>query len=402
MLKIDFCRISIERYPVFGSYNRKYKLTRVGKLSNPVKDLHPHSMFRLVALRDIHAHGVKRGDLGGFVYDASTLSHEGSCWVGGQAQAIYNVRISDNVLIDGDAVVDGEDDCPIYVRDNVRITGNAQVLGRKETLRDSHFYHGSTIKDSVRIDEYAFVRNLNLGSGNAVITGKAQVLEAEEICGFSHVSGQAVVNYGAMLSGESVIGAYDIIKEKSVIRNGVLLENSITYSTVPTPKKVPEKKSGSPNDVTSKHGILDVFTDVMASINTYQEDIVKIIKYPVMTDRTDSFTLKMAKAINHAKRLSANPDSSEFKDAVSALEDAFLEAESNAVKLAATTLSEAERKKTELAQDLLRVAADESATENEKKVAFKQGFKTLEGVLTVPEGAVDAFRVKVGLKEIEV
>lgn len=47
------------------------------------------------------------------------------------------------------------------------------------------------------------------------------------------------------------------------------------------------------------------------------------------------------------------------------------------------------------------MAQHEGSNEHEKKVAFIQGFKQLEGIITVPEEAKDAFRVLVGLKEIE-
>lgn len=387
---------------MFGKDNRKYKLIRVGKLSNPVQDIDPHTMFQLKALRDIPLYNVKKGDLGGFVYDASTLSHEGACWVGGQAQAIYNVRISGNALIDGNAAVDGEDECPIFIKDDVHITDHAQVVARKKKVKDMHTCVGFTVEHDVEIKDYAFVRNLVLAADNAVIEGKVRVLEAEEISGNSIISGRAEIKNGAMVVGDSIVGDYEVVDGKIIVRDRCLLENTVNKKHLGVAVESENTDKQKDKEVPAGPTAITVFNDVMVSINSYQEDIVKIIKYPVMTDRTDAYTLKMAKALNHAKRLVSTPDSVEFKDAVAALEDAFLEAESNAIKLSATTLSEADRKKVALAKDLLRVASDEASAENEKKMAFQRGFKTLEGVLTVPEAAVDAFRIKVGLKEIEV
>lgn len=389
---------------MFGKENRKYKLIPVGLLSNPVQDIEPQKMYQLKALRDIPLHNVKKGDLGGYVQEVSTLSHEGACWVGGQAQVVYNVRISGDSLIDGNAVVDGENDCPIFIKDDVLITDNAQVVARRDRIKDMTFYIGMTLQEDLNIKGHAFVRNLTLGSGDASIEERARVLEAEEISGSSIISGRAEIKNGAMVIGDSIVGDYETIDGKIIVRDRVILEHTVKRDETPkqVEASVAKKEKKEINKVPVGPTPLTVFNDVMDSINAYQEDIVKIIKYPVMTDRTDPYTLKMAKAVNHAKRLVSTPDSAEFKEAVASLEDTFLEAESNAIKLSATTLSEADRKKVALAKDLLRVASDEASAENEKKIAFQRGFKTLEGVLTVPESAVDAFRIKVGLKEIEV
>lgn len=388
---------------MFGKENRKYKLIRVGELSNPIQDMEPHRMFQLKALRDIPLHNVKKGDLGGFVYDASTLSHEGACWVGGQAQAIYNVRISGNALIDEHAVVDGEDSCPIFIKDDVHVTGHAQVLARKKSVKDMSSCIGFTLQDEIQISGYAFVRNLTLGADQAYIEDRTKVLEAEEISGNSIISGRAEIKNGAMVVGDSIVGDYETVDGKIIVRDRVILESTVKKEKLgkPVEAQVEKKDKVTTKEVTTGLSTLSIFNDVMSAINAYQEDIVKIIRYPVMTDRTDPYTLKMAKSVNHAKRLVINPDSVEFKEAVASLEDAFLEAESNALKIAATYLSEEDRKKTEKAKDLLAIAADEGSSENEKKQSFKQAFKQLEGVISVPEEAVDTFRVKIGLQELE-
>lgn len=76
-------------------------------------------------------------------------------------------------------------------------------------------------------------------------------------------------------------------------------------------------------------------------------------------------------------------------------------AESNAMKLSSSLLSGEELKKMDKAKDLLAIASNEASTEHEKKVSFQQAFKQLEGIIVVPEMAVDTFRAKIGLKEIE-
>lgn len=395
---------------MFGLRNKtrsKYVLMGLPtKMNNPVKDLHPHKMYRIKAIRDIPEHGVRKGDLGGFVFDASTLSHEGSCWVGGQAQAIYNVRITGDAYIGGNAVVDGEDNYPVFVTDNVRIEGNAQVLAWKKFASDPSMDHRTVLKDDFNVFEDAIVRNLKLGSGDAAVYGRAVVTDADEIGDESYVSGKSTVLSGARILGKSVVTDSCVIEENAVIRDLIVQGSAeVLYRSqvsVPALEQSIEEGKNILEISSATVKVMEMFNEVVASIDSYETDIVKIIKYPVMTDRTDSFTRKMASALNVAKRLASNPEDPEFKDAVLALEDAFLAAESNAIKVLSTSLSDAEKKKTELAKDLFAVASNDSSSENEKKVAFKQGFKNLEGVITVPEKAIDAFRIKVGLKELEV
>lgn len=106
-------------------------------------------------------------------------------------------------------------------------------------------------------------------------------------------------------------------------------------------------------------------------------------------------------ALKKVQRLEVSPDTSEFRAAVISLEEAFMMAESNAEKIASSLLSDEEKKKTEKAKDLFRIASNEASSDHEKKVAFVQGFKQLEGIIAVPEVAVDTFRIKIGLKELE-
>jgi hypothetical protein len=43
---------------------------------------------------------------------------------------------------------------------------------------------------------------------------------------------------------------------------------------------------------------------------------------------------------------------------------------------------------------------DDAASENEKQVAFKQGLKQLEGIILVPENAIETFRVSAGIAQL--
>jgi hypothetical protein len=71
-------------------------------------------LFRIKALRDFG--NVKVGDIGGWIESEHNLSHEGDCWVSGNAQVsedarvFGDARVSGNFEASGDASVGGDDD----------------------------------------------------------------------------------------------------------------------------------------------------------------------------------------------------------------------------------------------------------------------------------------------------
>ena len=80
---------------------KKYELTGQTKVIIPsVIVLH-----RIRALRGIQQHGVKVGDLGGWIESEKNLSQEGECWVGGNALVYGGSFVAGDALVDGDAVV---------------------------------------------------------------------------------------------------------------------------------------------------------------------------------------------------------------------------------------------------------------------------------------------------------
>lgn len=346
--------------------NRKYKLIRSEHLI--VDELEPDAddyaapwqdrFYRLQALRDIPEHGVKAGDLGGYVSKTNRrniLSHEGSCWIGPEAMVAGNVFITDDVYIGDKAFVfNSLRGCKLRVSGAVSVTGNAEL--RKES----------------------WTRNDMLVSGSVKISESAVVLNVPSLVGDLEIKGKT------FLQGENP-----------------MLRSAITGSELVKAIEAPVKSVTTNENNEEAEQALALFDELTGNIASYESDIVKILKYPAMTDRTDPFTREMIKAQANAKRLSAHPDSAKFIKAVAGLEDAFLSAESNALKLASTMLSAEGVKRTKNAKIMLAKASNEASSETEKKVAFTQAFKQLEGVIAVPEVAVETFRVKIGLQEIE-
>lgn len=60
---------------------------------------------RIRALRDIPAHGVKAGDLGGYVESECNLEQGSNAWVAEMAKVIGDARVSGDALVSGQARV---------------------------------------------------------------------------------------------------------------------------------------------------------------------------------------------------------------------------------------------------------------------------------------------------------
>lgn len=113
---------------------RKYKL--VNPDGNPfvwsVWQENGAKVYRVKALVDIPEHNVKAGDLGGRVTSKFTLSQEGTCWIGSDAEVLGNVSVSENAFIGGTArVFCNADDC------NIEISGNVKNWGTSTGLFDN-------------------------------------------------------------------------------------------------------------------------------------------------------------------------------------------------------------------------------------------------------------------------
>lgn len=121
--------------------DKKYKL-----IKSDIKGL-----YRVKAVRDFG--NVKKGDIGGYVQSEDNLSHEGYCWVHGNAIIHDNARIYGNAQISDCAVIDG----------NVRIYGDSEIWDYA-IIRDNALIYGDSVI-----------------SGNAFIDGDAEIKTGRHI-----------------------------------------------------------------------------------------------------------------------------------------------------------------------------------------------------------------------------
>ena len=102
------------------------------------------TLYRIKALMDFG--DVKKGDLGGYIENEDNLSHNGKCWVfgnarvfddacvSGKAQVFGNARIFDDTLVSNNAQVCG-DAC---VSDNACVSGDACVYNNAKIYSNAH------------------------------------------------------------------------------------------------------------------------------------------------------------------------------------------------------------------------------------------------------------------------
>ncbi len=150
---------------------------------------------RIRALRDIPHHGVKAGDIGGWVESEGNLSQEAEAWIADAAKVRDFAVVSGAVLIKDRAMV-----C-----ENAVVNGNA-VVGDRACIQGHAFVAGSArIKGDARIKDHATVNN------HSLVTGSATVMDYAEVGGNARVDGNAVLRHHAYVTGRAhVHGGVDI------------------------------------------------------------------------------------------------------------------------------------------------------------------------------------------------
>ena len=92
-------------------------------------------LFQVVALRDFGS--VLKGDKGGYIESEANLSHNGDCWVSGDAWVYGAALVSGDAWVYGAALVSGAawvfGDAQVYgdawVSNDARVSGDARVYG---------------------------------------------------------------------------------------------------------------------------------------------------------------------------------------------------------------------------------------------------------------------------------
>jgi hypothetical protein len=125
----------------------------------------------------------------------------------------------------------------------------------------------------------------------------------------------------------------------------------------------------------------------------YEVDVAKLLDFPMMTDMRDPLTVAFHKARSRADLLRpATVDDVvddraallDYRDAVHDYVSAFDVAETEAIRRRRSDFSVEDQERIERAQRLLRLAADEAATPDERQNAYAKAQRELDGLIALP------------------
>ena len=128
-------------------------------------------LYRIRALRSFN--DVLEGELGGWVGCHANLSHDGDCWVYGNAKAYGGARVTADSNVRGLA----------EVRGNAVISGRAKINGKSVISGNASVMGEAWVGESARVFGEAIV------SGSAILDGNASVSDYAHVGGDTELSG---------------------------------------------------------------------------------------------------------------------------------------------------------------------------------------------------------------------
>ena len=111
-----------------------------------------HGLWRIMACKNFGV--VRKGELGGLIESEKNLSHDGYCWVGGDAMVGQQAKIYDDAKVYGQAQVFGDamvdDKAKIYGK--AKIFDNAQVHDKAQVFGDAQVSYNAVICGTAKVD----------------------------------------------------------------------------------------------------------------------------------------------------------------------------------------------------------------------------------------------------------
>jgi carbonic anhydrase/acetyltransferase-like protein (isoleucine patch superfamily) len=153
-------------------------------VSEDTRTIGTQTLYRIKALRAFG--NVEEGELGGYISSESNLSHEGLCWVYGDAQVHGNARVYGDALVCGNARVHGD----ALVCGNAQVCGNARVHGDALVCGNAQVYGNAWVYGDAQVHGNARVYGDAWVYGNARVSGDANIENNQTIMWFSKVGSE--------------------------------------------------------------------------------------------------------------------------------------------------------------------------------------------------------------------
>lgn len=385
------------------------------------------------------------------VADSATLS--GVILSGGQGrQRAYNTTVRGNSFIinaelsnpssRGVLLINGE----IRIEDNsnfmsgiwvginevIEIVGKAKIVNSK--IYDSLEMSGDNSLDAATIYGKTIIKGNNRLSHGVSLSGSTKLTGTNHLAESlsfkfleSHDAGEITAKDAAKIKKDqtqraidSFFSAKDAILQQSSNSSVKLNENQTFFGIRRNPKRsatIPNRIKHTTSDQTNT-GMIgtqqdtveqlrelrryeSIIQEIESEYEAYSLDVVKLIKYPAMVDVRIPEIQEFVVNLRIAKRAIANSDLKKAKELSYTLEKSYCLAESVARTMASTYLSDPQKSSLKKANQLLTLACNEAASENERRSGFKVGLRALNGVIDIPEQAIENLRKKVGLLQLE-
>ena len=147
---------------------------------------------------------------GGFIESEENLSHEGNCWVGGNAIVYGSSRVSDDAIVDEETMVeDSKINGYAYIHENAVVLDGSIIDGNAE------IYGNAIIQCSI-ISNYARIY------GNTKVD-TSNIFDYAEIFGTATVSDSTITGYTKIYSDANVISC--TCKDYVEILDNLKIEN---------------------------------------------------------------------------------------------------------------------------------------------------------------------------------
>ncbi|MFF7291018.1 hypothetical protein ACFY9N_00660 [Microbacterium sp. NPDC008134] len=194
----------------------------------------------------------------------------------------------------------------------------------------------------------------------------------------------------------------ETLKMKAQLKTAQIEARALTYPSKNRGATVVDTTASPvPNDLLTR--LFAEHDEITARWLDYELDVAKLIAFPAMSDGRQPLTAAFLRAKRTADALRpasaeakvTEQQVSEYLDAVGAYAVAFEIAEKDARRLRDSTFTDAERKRLDRAQQLLKVAVDESATQAERNVAYKRVREELDGLILLSDDAVQVLEKQV-------
>ncbi|UYO96919.1 hypothetical protein OED01_15150 [Microbacterium sp. M28] len=193
----------------------------------------------------------------------------------------------------------------------------------------------------------------------------------------------------------------ETIRIKGEIKAAQIAARGQGSPTKAHPQQISSEPQVSPNQLLER--LFAEHDEITARWLDYELDVAKLIAFPAMSDGRQPLTaafLRAKKLADTLRPASADAKVSEqqvgeYLDAVGNYAVAFEVAERDARRLRDSSFTEAERKKLDRAQQLLKVAVDDTATQAERNIAYKRVREELDGLILLSDAAVDLLEKQV-------